>query len=248
MKFFRIKNYEKYQGRSDGNGKPWIKLHKKITNDWAYGQLHDSHKTAYIHMLLSADTVGNRFPYDSRSLRRQLQVSSPVKTEVFEFLGLIEEIGDPKLDGASFREDKSREDKNRGEENGNNHSPHRRRIETDRDPTDKFDVQDCIIHYEYIFQKKFNKIPIIKNQKSTTALIPIVEKLGVEETNRLLTLYLEIKDDVLIKKNAYPIYLFPNAVNRLQSIDLTDSESLEETVAKFIALKNKNKEPQKNAN
>lgn len=92
MRFFRIKNYEKYQGQAGANQKPWIKLHKKIQNDWAYGQLHDSHKAAFIHLLLNADSVGNQFPYDARSLRLQLSLSSPVKIEVFERLGFIEEI------------------------------------------------------------------------------------------------------------------------------------------------------------
>ena len=110
MKFFRIKNYEKYQAKkSDRNTLPWIMLHKKLINDWAYGELSVGERLMYIHMLLVADSVHNKFPMDTKWLHRKLQVKAPLKIEKFEKLGFIEIIGQ---ENASIREDIHLEDMN----------------------------------------------------------------------------------------------------------------------------------------
>ena len=98
MEFFRIKNYEKYQAnKSDRNALPWIMLHKKLINDWAYGELSVGERLMYIHMLLVADSVHNKFPMDTKWLHRKLQVKAPLKIEKFEKLGLIVFIGQENL-------------------------------------------------------------------------------------------------------------------------------------------------------
>jgi len=110
MEFFRIKNYEKYQAKkSDRNSLPWIMLHKKLINDWAYGELSVGERLMYIHMLLVADSVNNKFPRDIKWLHRKLQVKAPLKIEKFEKLGLIYFIGQ---ENASIREDIHKENIN----------------------------------------------------------------------------------------------------------------------------------------
>lgn len=97
MKYFKIKNYEKYLFKTKGTGGSWIPLLCNLTHDGDYSRLHDSHKAHFVHLLLRANTNGNQFTCDSRALRLQLQCSSTVKIEVFEKLGLIE-IYDNKID------------------------------------------------------------------------------------------------------------------------------------------------------
>lgn len=110
MEFFRITNYEKYQAKkSDRNSLPWIMLHKKLINDWAYGELSVGERLMYVHMLLVADSVHNKFPMDIKWLHRKLQVKAPLKIEKFEKLGLIKIIGQ---ENASIGEDIHLEDIN----------------------------------------------------------------------------------------------------------------------------------------
>ena len=107
MEYFRIKNYEKYQAKkSDRNTLPWIKLHKKIMNDWGYGELRVSERLMFIHMLLMADSVSNRFPLDPKWMRSRLQVDAQWIFANFESKGLIEKIGhEEKTDDSPRRED-----------------------------------------------------------------------------------------------------------------------------------------------
>jgi len=92
---------------------PWIKLHKKLPNDWGYGELRASEQLMFIHMLLMADSVSNRFPLDPKWMRTRLQVDAQWIFANFESKGLIEIIGSEKNeDCPSRREEKRIEDIN----------------------------------------------------------------------------------------------------------------------------------------
>ncbi len=85
---------------------PWIMLHKKMINKWEYGQLTVGERLMFIHMLLIADSVNNRFPADTSWLHRKLQVKAPLKLEKFEKLGFIEFFGsEKKIDRSVIIED-----------------------------------------------------------------------------------------------------------------------------------------------
>lgn len=85
---------------------PWIMLHKKMINKWEYGELTVGERLMFIHMLLIADSVRNRFPVDTKWLHRKLQVKAPLKLEKFEKLGFIEFFGsEKKIDRSVIRED-----------------------------------------------------------------------------------------------------------------------------------------------
>ena len=120
MEFFRIKNYEDYQAKkTDRNTMPWIKLHKKMMNDWEYGELSVGERLMYVHMLLVADSVNNRFPMDTKWLHRKLQVKASLEIEKFERLGFIEIIGrSVKKKKSTRREEIRREDINLKESRG----------------------------------------------------------------------------------------------------------------------------------
>jgi len=70
MRYFKIKNLEKYQAGSDN--KHWIKLWKKIRTDWAINQLTDSQKWCYIELVMLATDCGNKIPYDDHWLAKML--------------------------------------------------------------------------------------------------------------------------------------------------------------------------------
>lgn len=193
MNFFRIKNYEKYQGTRTGDGKPWIKLHKKLRHDWAYGQLHDSHKAAFVHLLLTADEVNNRFPCDSRALRKQLVLNSNVKIEVFEKVGLIEIIVDPSQTKKLPRIDKNRLDKIRIDK--------RERKKTSLDT------------YHDLFFEKFKSKPMI-NGKHGIIMAGLEKKMGRDEIMDLLARYFQ-SDDKFIITSGYTVEVFSSQINKL---------------------------------
>lgn len=84
-----------------------------------------------------------------------------------------------------------------------------------RELMEKPDVQPSITHYEFEYQRIFNKIPMVFSAKDTQKLRPVVEKYGVNETSRMITRYLKIDDDKLIAERGWPLCLFPSAINRI---------------------------------
>lgn len=206
MKFFKIENYEKYQAKKgDRNIFPWIMLHKKIMNDWAYGELTVGERLMYVHMLLIADSVNNEFPMDTKWLHLRLQVKAPLKLEKFERLGFISFLG--------AQEDINLEDINLEEKRVD--PPPRRRVQPDRTTTQNLCVQDCLTHYESEYMRMFQKIPMVFAVNDSQKLKPIAEKRGIEETNSLITRYLEIDDDEKILRAGHPLCLFPSAINKI---------------------------------
>ena len=91
-KFFRVKNFDKYQPKRLNKHQPWICLYVDWSNDWAVMQLHDSYKCHWLALICTAHTTDNRIPYDSKWIKTQHGLRTPVKLEVFEKLGLIEII------------------------------------------------------------------------------------------------------------------------------------------------------------
>ena len=90
MRYFRVKNFDKDQPMRQLKSAPWIRLYASWNNDWAIGQLVDSHKAHFIGLLLIAHATDNKIPWDSGWIKRQIQAKSNVKLDVFEKLGLIE--------------------------------------------------------------------------------------------------------------------------------------------------------------
>ena len=94
MKWFKVKNFEKYQPKRNGKNAPWIRLYHNWNHDSAIGQLHDSYKAHWIGLLSIAHTENNQIPYDPVWIKRRGCFGSNVKLELFEELGLIEILGD----------------------------------------------------------------------------------------------------------------------------------------------------------
>lgn len=90
MRYFRVKNFDKDQPMRQLKSAPWIRLYANWNNDWAIGQLVDSHKAHFIGLLLIAHATDNKVPWDSRWIKKQIQAKSNVKLDVFEKLVLIE--------------------------------------------------------------------------------------------------------------------------------------------------------------
>ena len=94
MKFFKVKNFDKYQPKRNGKNAPWIRLYHGWNLDSAVGQLHDSHKAHWIGLLSIAHTENNRVPFNNKWIKKRGLFGSPVKLELFVELGLIEILGD----------------------------------------------------------------------------------------------------------------------------------------------------------
>ena len=194
MRFFRIKNFEKYNGTAGSGSRQWVKLYKKIIHDWEYTQLHDSYKAHFLHMILIADAVENRFPRDSVAIRRQLNVSSNVKIEVFEKAGLIEEI----VQKTPIRQDKRRLNKTRQD---SEKTKKKERIKTSLDI------------YNDLFLDKFKTKPIIY-KKDGVVMATLEKKKSREEIIELLNRFFESEDEFIIKAG-YTVGVFSSQINKL---------------------------------
>lgn len=100
MKWFKVKNFEKYQPSRNGKHAPWIRLYHSWNLDSAIGQLHDSHKAHFIGLLSIAHSENNQIPFDNKWIKKRGLFNSPVKLELFVELGLIEILDDKsEMDG-----------------------------------------------------------------------------------------------------------------------------------------------------
>ena len=90
MRYFKVKNFEKYQPKRRTKHQPWVCLYVNWTQDWAVTQLHDSYKAHWACLVCTAHTTDNRIPYDPVWIKRQHNLNTNVDLKVFEKLGLIE--------------------------------------------------------------------------------------------------------------------------------------------------------------
>jgi len=81
--YFRIRNFEKFQHYKHRNP-PWIKLYRDLWRDIEFSRLSDSSKAHLIGMFMLASRTGNKIPFDSAWLARELAT-----TEKVDFAALI---------------------------------------------------------------------------------------------------------------------------------------------------------------
>jgi hypothetical protein len=80
LKFFRIRNWEKYQHYKD-RFPPWIKLHRGILREHKYFILTEIERCHLVGLFLVAAETGNKIPNDQQWLRVQLSTSKPVNLD-----------------------------------------------------------------------------------------------------------------------------------------------------------------------
>lgn len=93
MKYFRVKNLEKYQHYKDRNP-AWIKLQTSLLNDVEFCLLTDIQQLTFIKLILLSSQNRNRLVFDSRSLRHRLGITSRIDLRVFVNSDMIEIIED----------------------------------------------------------------------------------------------------------------------------------------------------------
>ena len=194
MDFFRIKNFEKYNGKPGTGSRAWVKIHKKIIVDYEYAQLHDSHKATFLHLCLNADAVDNRFPYDTRAIKRQCNLNSNVNLDILEKAGFIEKISQKN----PIRQDKTRQDKTR-QDGEKQKKKERKKTSLDR--------------YHDLFKEKFGTKPLIQ-KKHGPIFADLEKKMGREEIVDLVERYFKTEDKYIIE-SGYTIELFGSQINKL---------------------------------
>lgn len=99
MKYFRVKEWEKYQHYKD-RSPPWIKLHRELLTSQTWVMLDDEKKALAIACMLLAAATDNRIPLDASYVQRVAYLKSTP-----DFSDLIQvdfiEIIDEKQDSAS---------------------------------------------------------------------------------------------------------------------------------------------------
>jgi hypothetical protein len=175
VKYFRVKNFEKYQPNRKEKSAPWIRLYASWNNDWAIGQLADSHKAHFTGLLLMAHATNNQIPWDSKWIKSQIQAKSNVKIEVFEKLGLIE----------SLETNKKTDKKNTTPENS--------RVENRIDEV--VTGSSLINFYHDEFFKIYKIKPVINGGKDGSILKGLEKLHGADKVKGLITQFLLSRDE-----------------------------------------------------
>ena len=190
QRFFRVKNFEKYQPNRKERTAPWIRLYSSWNNDWAIGQLVDSHKAHFTGILLLAHGTNNQIPWDSKWIKTQIQAKSNVKIEVFERLGLIELVETKQESQESKNVPESSRGERRGEESCTETS-----LGTLKDSKTAKQASTLIGFYDSEFERIFKVKAEMNYGRDGAILMGLEIKYGKEAVKSLITKFLECDDD-----------------------------------------------------
>ena len=76
LKYFAVKNFEKYQHYKDRNP-PWIKLHRTLLSDYEFTKLEDYQKGQLMLIWLLSSQTDNKIPQDAEWVANQIRSSHP---------------------------------------------------------------------------------------------------------------------------------------------------------------------------
>ena len=185
MKYFSVKNFDKYQPKRRGKNVPWIRLYVNWMNDWAIGQLKDSEKAHYAGLLCIASRTDNRIQRDPVWIKRQLQATSNVNLEKFETLGLTEVLGDH-VETPKIKTVRERKGDNGKEKKGVSQKS------CDPPPTVKeiSDTTKAIRSWKAEYEKQIGKPPDMSHGKDQAIMKSLVDKHGLEGVFRKISVHI----------------------------------------------------------
>ena len=102
MQFFKVKNFDKYQGdkrKSASNPSwvaPWIKIYHSMLDNFEFSELSEEDRFFLIGIFLLANRFKNKIPSDQRRLKHQLRTDKEIPLKLFIELEFIEPIEDEK--------------------------------------------------------------------------------------------------------------------------------------------------------
>ena len=82
MKYFRVRNLEKWQHYKDRNP-PWIKLHRDVFNNYDFSDLEDYEKAHVIFIWLLASQMNNKMPYDPAWIKKRINAKEDINLDKF---------------------------------------------------------------------------------------------------------------------------------------------------------------------
>lgn len=91
MEYFRVVNFEKYQHYKK-RSPPWIKLHRRVLQNYKIGKLPDATKAHIFSIWVLASEHNNVLPWDDEWILRKINANSKVDLELLESVKLIEKI------------------------------------------------------------------------------------------------------------------------------------------------------------
>jgi hypothetical protein len=89
VKFFRIRDFGKYQHYKDRNP-PWVKLYGELLEDYEFQQLPISARYLYIHLTWLASKTGNKIPNDPAWVAGRINAEGPVDLDLLFREGWLE--------------------------------------------------------------------------------------------------------------------------------------------------------------
>jgi len=106
LKFFRVRNFEKFQHYKDRNP-PWIKLYRSILDDPRFFQLAEADRFLLLGIFILASQTDNRLPANQAWLKTKLLTKKPVPIELLVEAEWLEWLEDSASAGASKKASKS---------------------------------------------------------------------------------------------------------------------------------------------
>ncbi len=88
MKFFSVKNFDRYQHYTDRNP-PWIKLHRSLLTDYMFSTLSDAQKAHIMLLWLLASQNENKLPEDPAVLTHLIGADTVIDLTTFKQRGFL---------------------------------------------------------------------------------------------------------------------------------------------------------------
>ena len=111
MKFFRIKNWDRFQ-HYDKRNPPWIKVYNELLEDYEFNSMKESTQLNLIKIWLLASRSNNKIPYSEEWIKGRINGKSRVdleELERFDFIEATESDEDCEQDASTLLDQRQRE-------------------------------------------------------------------------------------------------------------------------------------------
>lgn len=91
-RFFRVKNWDRFQNFKDGRTPTWIRLYTRLLHHPEYNRLSDAAKSHLVGIWMVAANTTNRLPWDPQWVQKHIQSESKPNLSELERLDFIEVV------------------------------------------------------------------------------------------------------------------------------------------------------------
>ena len=224
MKYFRIKDWQKFSHRDHKKNQLWVKWHQDLLDDPRFFQLSTYQFGVYAKLVLLQARVGSYLEANQSYLKLKLNLTKPVDLALFESLGLIEEFS-PHSERAQSAprphlelkiEKKIRREK---------------KAKVQKKPINLEKTSEFIKSYCDVFKARYGFFPDV-GKKNAGIAKRIVAEVGLENAKARVQNYLKMNNPWFLKRH-HDLATLESNLNAIKMQEITGKSLTDNNIKQF---------------